>query len=266
MMARQPPGAVPMPREREVRVHLLPSLAPPGRLAGGIAVVIDVLRATTTIVHALAAGCVAVIPCAEIADARRQAKALPGGRVILGGERGGEKVKGFDHGNSPREYTPAVCKGATLVMTTSNGTRALLRAAEADRVLVAAFVNYSAVCEQLAGDGPPVHIVCAGSDGEPSLEDTLLAGALVDDLCEAGEVTLNDSARLAWDCFENHGRMLPGALLVGTHGEKLRALGYEADILTAAEVDQFALVPELRRDPLRIERARVGIVKSHWPR
>src|SRR4051794_30543744 len=200
-----------MPREREVRVHLLPGLAPPGSLAGGIAVVIDVLRATTTIVHALAAGCQAVIPCAEIEDARRQAKALSG-PVILGGERGGLKVIGFDHGNSPGEYTPAVCKGATLVMTTSNGTRALLRAAEAERVLVAAFVNYSAVCKQLAGDERPVHVVCAGSDGEPSLEDSLFAGALVDYLCDAGDVALNDSARLAWDCFENHGRMLPGSL------------------------------------------------------
>src|SRR5437016_10010534 len=104
-----------MSSERPVRVHLSPALAPPGGLAGGIAVVIDVLRATTTIVHALAAGCVAVIPCAEIDDARRQAQGLAG-RVILGGERGGEKVPGFDHGNSPREYTPAECKGATLVL------------------------------------------------------------------------------------------------------------------------------------------------------
>src|SRR5438270_2159562 len=175
-----------MPGDRDVQVHLLPELIPPGSLAGGLAVVIDVLRATTTIVHALAAGCAAVIPCAEIDEARRQAKALVGGRVVLGGERGGLKVKGFDHGNSPREYTPAVCKAATLVMTTSNGTRALLRAAEADRVLVAAFVNYSAVCEQLGGDGPPLHVVCAGSEGEPSLEDTLLDGGLGDYLCDAG--------------------------------------------------------------------------------
>jgi 2-phosphosulfolactate phosphatase len=255
-----------MAREREVRVHLLPSLAPPGSLAGGVAVVIDVLRATTTIVHALAAGCVAVVPCCEIDEARRQAKALTGTKVILGGERGGAKLAGFDKGNSPREYTRSACQGATLVMTTSNGTRALLRAAEAERVLVAAFVNYSAVCQELGSDGPPVHIVCAGGDGEPCLEDTLLAGAFVDYLCEAGEVTLNDSARLAWDSFENHGRILDGALMVGRHGERLRELGYEADIHLAAVVDQFTLVPELRRDPLRIERAKAGIVKSHWPR
>ncbi len=257
-----------MAEERPVRVHLLPGLAPPGALAGGVAVVIDVLRATTTIVHALAAGCVTVVPCGEIDMARAQAAALrTSGRVVLGGERGGVPIPGFDLGNSPGEYTPAACKGATVVLTTTNGTRALLRAAEAERVLLAAFVNYSAVCEQLRADVRPVHIVCSGTEGEVSLEDTLLAGALVDFLCEAGEARLNDAARLAWDSFENHGRILEGALEVGAGGERLRSLGYDADIRDAARVDRFALVPELRRaDPPRVERGSVGIVKSHWPR
>jgi 2-phosphosulfolactate phosphatase len=150
------------------------------------------------------------------------------------------------------------------VLTTTNGTRALLRAAEAERVLLAAFVNYSAVCEQLRQDTRPVHIVCAGTEGEVTLEDTLLAGALVDYLCDVGEVEVNDSARLAWDCFENHGRLLLGALEVSGGGANLRRLGYDEDIRTAAEVDKFALVPELRRDPLRVELGAVGIVQSHW--
>jgi 2-phosphosulfolactate phosphatase len=253
-----------MPEDRDVEVHLLPCLAPPGRLAGGIAVVLDVLRATTTIVHALAAGAACVRPCAEVEEARDLAGGMRAGRVLLGGERGGQPPAGFDLGNSPREYTGKVCKGKTVVMTTTNGTRALLRAAEAERVLIAAFVNYSAVCEQLRQDARPVHIVCAGTEGEVSLEDTLLAGALVDFLCQAGEVRLNDAARLAWDGFENHGRVLLGALEVGKGGANLRALGYDEDIKAAAKVDRFALVPELRRDPLRVEIGAVGIVKSHW--
>src|SRR5437667_327941 len=81
-----------------------------------------------------------------------------------------------------------------------------------------AFVNFSAVCEQLRTDPRPVHIVCAGTDAEVSLEDTLLAGAIVDFLCENGDVKLNDSARLAWDSFENNGQMLEGALEVGLGG------------------------------------------------
>jgi 2-phosphosulfolactate phosphatase len=253
-----------MPHDRDVQVHLLPQLAPPGRLADGVAVVVDVLRATTTIVHALAAGCIAVCPCAEVEEARDLAGGMRVGRVLLGGERGGRPLPGFDLGNSPREYTAALCKGNTLVLTTTNGTRALLRAVEAPRVVVAAFVNYSAICEQLRQEMRPVHIVCAGSEGEVALEDTLLAGALVDFLCEGQDVRLNDGARLAWDCFENHGRVLLGALEISRGGANLRALGYDDDIRAAAEVDQFALVPELRRDPLRIEVGAVGISKSYW--
>ena len=255
-----------MPAERDVRVYLLPSLAPPGGLAGGIAVVMDVLRATTTIIHALAAGCTAVRPCGEVEEAREVAGAMRAGRVLLGGERGGVPIAGFDVGNSPGEYTAKVCRGVTVVLTTTNGTRALLRAAEAERVLVAGFVNYSAVCEQLQADSRPIHIICAGTEGEVTLEDTLLAGALVDFLCENLEARLNDSARLAWDCFENHGRMLREALEISKGGVNLRQLGYDEDIRAAARVDQFALVPELRRDPVRVEVGAVGIAQSHWPK
>ncbi len=201
-----------MPGDREVQVHLLPELIPPGRLMGGLAVMVDVLRATTTMVHALAAGCTAVRPCAEVDEARELAGRMRVGRVLLGGERGGVPLPGFDLGNSPREYTAKLCQGNTLVLTTSNGTGALLRAAEAERVLLAAFVNFSAVCEQLRHDLRPIHIVCAGLEGEVALDDALLAGALVNDLCEAGAVRLNDSARLAWDCFEHHGQVLLGSL------------------------------------------------------
>jgi 2-phosphosulfolactate phosphatase len=254
-----------MPAEREVQVHLLPALAPTGRLNGGLAIVVDVLRAGTTIVHALAAGCNSVRPCCEVEEARSLAGEMRAGKVLLGGEREGKPLPGFDLGNSPREYIGKTCRGTTLVLTTTNGTRALHRAVEAERVLIAGFVNYSAVCEQLRLDERPVHILCSGTEGEVALEDTLLAGALVDFLCEIVEVRLNDSARLAWDCFENHGRALAGALEIARGGARLRDLGYHEDIRAAAEVDQFNLVPELRRDPLRVEVGAVGFVKNHWP-
>jgi 2-phosphosulfolactate phosphatase len=122
------------------------------------------------------------------------------------------------------------------------------------------------VCEQLRQELRPVHIVCAGSAGEVTLEDTLLAGAFVEYLSETASLQLNDSARLAWDCFETHGRVLEGALEVSAGGVRLRELGYDDDIRAAARIDQFALVPELRRDPLRVEVGAVGIVKHHWGR
>src|SRR5262245_37567903 len=187
-----PREGVTMTDERVVNVHLLPALAPPGSLAGGLAVAIDVLRASTTIVHALAAGCTEVRPCLEVDEARALADGMHAGKVILGGERDGVSLPGFDLGNSPREYTAQSCKDRSVVLTTTNGTRALARAAEADRTLIAAFVNYSAVCEQVKADPRPLHFICAGTDGEVSLEDTLLAGAIVDYLSEEIEVALND--------------------------------------------------------------------------
>lgn len=255
-----------MGEERDVHVYLLPSLAPPEALRDGLAIVIDVLRATTTIVHALVAGCSSIRPCVEIEEAQQIAGDMRVGHVLLCGERGGAPIPGFDLGNSPREYTAAMCRDRTVVLTTSNGTRALARAAEASRVLIAAFVNYSAVCEQLRRDPRPVHIICAGTDGEIALEDTLLAGAIVDFLSQQEEVALDDAARLAWDSFENHRTVLCGALELGRGGANLTRLGYHDDIRVAAQVDRFNLVPELRRDPLRIEVGAVGVVKSYWPR
>jgi 2-phosphosulfolactate phosphatase len=253
-----------MPTDREVQVHLLPGLVPPGRLQGGIAVVVDVLRATTTIIHALAAGCACVRPCAEIEEARELADGMRAGRVLLGGERFGSPLPGFDLGNSPGEYTSKLCRGTTLVLTTTNGTRAVLRAAEAERIVLAGFVNFSAVCEQLRLDARPTHIICAGTHGEITLEDTVLAGALIEFLCDHFELSLNDSARLAWDSFEHHGCVVQGALEISRGGAILKQLGYDEDIRLAAQVDQFHLVPEVRRDPLRIEVGAVGIVNSHW--
>jgi 2-phosphosulfolactate phosphatase len=271
-----------MSTPRQVEVHLLPHLVTPEHLQGGVAAVIDVLRATTTIVHALAAGCTSVIPVAEVDEARRKAAELEG-RVLLGGERGGQPIAGFQLGNSPGEYTPLVCQGSTLVFTTTNGTRALLQSAAAERSLLAAFVNFSAVCEQLLKETRPIHLICAGTRDEVTLEDALLAGALVEVLCQGTcqpppqrarksvskpaerNIVLNDSARLAWDCFEHHGLVLEQAFRLSRGGLHLASLGYEADLTAAAAIDQFMLVPELRRDPLRVEVGAIGMVRRRWP-
>lgn len=260
----------PMTDRPQIHIHLLPGLIPPGALRGGVAVVVDVLRATTVMVHALSSGCEAVVPCLEIEDALAVAAGLPRGGALLGGERGGLPIEGFDLGNSPATYTPEVCRGRTLVMTTTNGTRAILASLEADRVLVAGFVNLRATVDELALEflkadrGRPVHIVCSGTEGEVSLEDSLLAGALAKSLTDlatedlGGEAPLgNDSAFLAvsqWLEVERYLQKRPlGRLLrLGRGGRNVRRIGLEPDIDDAARVDRFALVAELRREPLRI--------------
>jgi 2-phosphosulfolactate phosphatase len=246
---------------------MLPSLIPLGSLQGGIAVVIDVLRATTAMVHALASGCEAVIPCGEIDEARRAAANLPPGTAILCGERGGLPIEGFDLGNSPASFTPEVCRGKTLVMTTTNGTRAILASLGAEEVLIAALANLKATVEFLAGDlqeghGRPVHIVCAGTEGFISAEDSLMAGALASHLATYGNVQLaNDEAQITASFWRANTRErdshLPTSgirrvLQEGRGGHNVIRIGLQADIQDAARVDQFDLVAELHRDPLRI--------------
>ncbi len=149
-----------------VFVHLLPSLIPPGVLRGGIAVVVDVLRATTVMVQALASGCASIAPCGEIDEAKALAAALPAGTALLAGERQGLPIPGFEFGNSPGDFTPEVCRGKTLVMTTTNGTRAILVSLEADRVLVAAFSNLERTAAALRDDPRPIHLIFAGTGPE----------------------------------------------------------------------------------------------------
>ena len=140
-----------LPNEHaHVYVHLLPRLIPHGALRGGVAVVVDVLRATTVMVHALAAGCEAVIPCGEIDEARETAADLPEGTALLVGERQGLPIPGFDLGNSPGRLHPEVCEGKTLVMTTTNGTRAILASLEAERVYIASFGNLRVTSSELS--------------------------------------------------------------------------------------------------------------------
>lgn len=253
-----------MSHSRPVYVHLQAHLVPPAVLREDVAVVVDVLRATTTVIHALAAGCISVRAFAHADEAMVFKRIDPGG-VVLGGEAGGLPLPGFDAGNSPGEYTEATCRDKTVALTTSNGTRAIELASAADRVLLAGFVNFSAVCEQLVADERPLHVVCAGSGKSVSLEDTLLAGGLVTALAPHGVAPANDGAWLAEGAFRRHQHHLTDLLRNGSGGVRLRELGYDDDITAAGRVDVFFIVPELRRDPVRVEIGAWGTGRRFWP-
>lgn len=238
-----------MAARRRLDVYLLPTLVEPLELADKTVVVIDILRATTTIVHALAAGAVQVVPCLEVDEARQAAAKMAAG-AILGGERGGRQIPGFDLGNSPAEYTPDRVRNKTVVFTTTNGTRALRRCKLARRVLVGAFVNFSAVCREL-NDESDVVLLCAGTDGHVTREDTLFAGAVVDDLSRTQrDRRLNDQADIAADAWRTAVRMMTDRPLGVTlresrGGRNLIEIGQQDDIDLAAQIDQFDSVPEL---------------------
>ena len=223
-----------------VKIHLLPKRAAPGELTGQPVVVIDVLRASTTIVQALAAGATCVVPVATVEEARAAVREFPDS--LLCGERQGLKVDGFDLGNSPAEYTPQTVGGRRVVLTTTNGTRALSYCREARPVLIGAFTNLTALCERLAAF-EQVHLVCAGTDGEVTREDVLLAGAVLDH-CQAAPV--GGGAELAQRVWQRADvSHLPAELADTAGGRNLIRLGMEADLAWAAHVDQHTIVPVL---------------------
>jgi 2-phosphosulfolactate phosphatase len=247
---------------RPILVHLLPGLFEPPDLRGGVAVVIDVLRATSTIIHALAAGAERVVPCGEIDEAQRVASDAPRGTVLLGGERGGLKIPNFDLGNSPAEYTRESVAHKTVIFTTTNGTRALLRAKEARRVLIGALSNVGAVVELLAEETGPVHLVCAGTEGQITLEDVLCAGVIAHwlDLAAAAADASDDVTQLALNLFASCGHDYDRAhqdrvlalLRQSRGGRNLIDCDMEPDIAVCAEQDKFDIVPELSREPWEI--------------
>lgn len=237
---------------------MLPSLTSPEALADHTVVVIDVLRATTTITHALAAGANEVIPSADIDEARTLAANYAPGEVRLGGERGGVKVEGFDLGNSPAEYNADTVGGRTVVFTTTNGTRAMEFCRQAQTVLIGAFVNLAAVCESLK-TAQNIHLLCSGTEQKVTREDVLLAGAIADRLTARSDAPweLNDEARLAAAAWRQvtanlSETSLPEALLDSQGGRNVTRLGLTADIETAGTLDQFDLAPRLDLGEWRI--------------
>jgi 2-phosphosulfolactate phosphatase len=217
---------------------------------GKLCVVVDVLRATTTIAAALFAGCPAVIPAETPEEAREIARSRG---CLLGGERESVRIEGFDFGNSPLEYTPEKIDGRPIAFTTTNGTRAM-RACDACETLVAAsFVNRDAVVRFLKQSKNDILIVCAGTRGEPSIEDTACAGMLIDSLGESPSPSNEAQEAVAiW----NRSRDSLGAMMKkeGSHGRSLVALGFERDVDFAAALNKCDALPVRIGDTLvRIE-------------
>lgn len=246
----------------DVSVHLLPKLVDPVSMRGGVAVVIDILRATTTIAHALAANVATLIACGEIEQAQETARQQPTGSALLGGERFGERIAGFDLDNSPLKYTPDVLAGKTLVFTTTNGTRALATCSEASRVLVGAFVNRQATIDALLKDGRRVHLVCAGSDGYITAEDVLFAGSIATALYESagGREDADDETQLAlalWQATGDSPANIRRVLRDSRGGRHLIDLGFDADIDRSSECDRFRFAAEYDKVPKEIRIANV---------
>ena len=232
-----------------VETYLSAHEADAAQIADGTAVVIDVIRATSTIVEALASGARAVYPTLSSEEAIRLANSMGREDTLLCGEQKGLRIEGFDLGNSPGEFTPDRVSGKQLVMSTTNGTRAFLAAKGAERVLAASLLNLSAVAEAMSG-AERVIFVCAGKEGRFSLDDALCAGLILQSLSGEGDDRpssswwLDDASRSALALTKVYD-VTVDLLRETAAGTALVEVGLEADFERCADIDRYRLVPEM---------------------
>lgn len=203
-------------------------------------VVVDILRATSCMVTAFAYGVESIVPLADLEECRAMSKQ----GYITSGERNGEKVDGFDKGNSPFEYMEEV-RGRKIAFTTTNGTQAISKSMGARDVVIGAFLNLSAITKYLVQTPNNILVVCAGWKGRVNLEDTLFAGAVVKKL--EGHVKIeDDSALIAKHLYEIGSDNKLAFLQAASHIQRLHRLGINEDIAYCLTEDKFDVVPRLR--------------------
>ena len=230
-----------------IDVAIIPAELPEQWFSGKAVAVIDVLRASTSMVAALEAGAKEIIPLASIEEATKLAETMGRETVVLCGERDGNKINGFDLGNSPLEFTPENVKGKSLLMATTNGTVAVARAKGAALIAVGCLINARALIPVLTKASDEIVLLCSGKQGRVSLEDLLCAGyltKLIKTQCPKAE--LNDSARVARDVYEKHKSHLTKAVKGSDHGSYLAGLGYLTDIEYATQPDASNTVPVMK--------------------
>jgi len=251
----------------KIKVHLLPSLFEPEELAGGIAVILDILRASTTIVHALANGAESVMPVASVEEALHLKQKHSGASCLLGGEREGLLIPGFDLDNNPLAYHRDCVHGKTVIFTTTNGTAALAKSLAATQIVVGSFANLQGVVNYLIKCRLPIHLVCAGTKGKISLEDAACAGAIVSRISQDSNTDdfdfSDDQLQLARDCYqlrtrqfhektatqptvESQASIAKGQfnLLISSYGGRnCHRLGFDNQVEVASRSDAFSIVP-----------------------
>jgi len=222
--------------------HLAPS-----DTTGRVVAVVDVLRASTTIAAALDHGARAVIPFESSEEVVTRAKTLERSDVRLAGERKMLPIAGFDFGNSPREFTRETVEGKTVLMTTTNGTPALVAVQAARDVVVASYVNFTAVATMLRAalrGGADVLLLCAGRDRQFSLEDAACAGRYAYHLAKRlSNVVVNDAAVAATLIDRKFGDNLQRLFESSEHGRSLASAGFAEDLAVCAELDRHGVIP-----------------------
>lgn len=230
----------------ELQVFFTPEELTGADIRDHVAVVADVLRATSVIAQAIASGAREIYPAGSMEAALRLSQNLDRREVLLCGERRGVRIEGFDLGNSPLEFTADAVGGRTLVMATTNGTPALVAASAARRTLSVSYLNLGAVAASIAEE-PAVTIVCAGREKGFTLEDAVCAGMLVERLGGGGSKSgeLNDGAIASLALAKRYEAKLEAMMRDTIAGRQLIEIGHEHDLVYCAGVDQLDVVPRL---------------------
>lgn len=223
-----------------VEVVLTPRLLPLYEIKGKIVVVIDILRATSSICIAFANGAERIIPVST----PEESKSFGPLGFLCAAERNGSVVEGFDIGNSPQSYTAQVVKGRSIALTTTNGTHAIELSKSAHRVVIGSFLNLTFLCNWLKKQNKDVVLHCAGWKDKFNLEDTLFAGAICTQLQHTFSLAC-DSAIAATDLFCQAESNLVQYIQKSSHAHRFQDLGIEKDIEICMQTDTLSLIPVL---------------------
>jgi 2-phosphosulfolactate phosphatase len=228
-------------------VFFTPAEVRPADTSARLVVIIDVLRASTTVAVALANGARTVVPLPSPDEVIIRSREFAKSAVRTAGEQKMHPIPGFDFGNSPGLFTAEAVGGKTILLTTSNGTRALLGVQGARDIVIASYVNFTAVLSLVkvaARANTDVTIICAAQDGVFSLEDAACAGRFVRAFPKrADAVTVNDAASASMLVDKKYGDNIAKIFQDSSHGQALQAAGFGDDLTTAAAVDSYSVVP-----------------------
>jgi len=228
-------------------VFFTPTQVKPGDTVGRLVIIVDVLRASTTVATALGNGARTVLPLEGADEVIVRSKEFARSQIILAGEQKMQPIAGFDLGNSPQDFTKEAVEGKTILITTTNGTRALLGVQGARDIVIASYVNFTAVLAMMkvaASSNTDIAIICAGEEGSFTLEDAACAGRYVRAIPKkADSVVVNDAAAASVLIEKRYGDNIAKVFKESSHGQALASAGFGDDLAAAAEVDSYPVVP-----------------------
>ncbi len=219
-------------------------------------VIIDVLRASTTVVTALANGAKEIIPVSSVESAMKISGNLFGDVILLGGERNAKLIEGFNLGNSPQEYAEEIVKNKSIIYSTTNGSQAMVKSRYARNLVIGCFINVSLVVEFIREINADFSIICAGKQGMFCIEDAVCAGMIVQRLNEASkdDLSLSDAALASVTLYKHYEKNILNMIKKSEHGQYLSEIGFGDDLKICAGIDTSPVLPILSGNVIKLRK------------